>query len=167
MPSTSAQQFTVFGRAAQSLAPRTGLAIEASHRRVFGEVPPALVATPARFFDDGVYDDPFASRATLVRATLKSIVGNGIELVGSGSWQDKPYVATPALDGAGYAVEGVLREDTVVRGLAAVTVPLFPSHTGSIDLALVTSYDLTRHRSTTAIYNYTSHALGVGLSFSY
>jgi hypothetical protein len=165
-PSTSAQQFTVFGRVAQSLAARTGLSVEASHRRVFGEVPPALVATPARFFDDGVYDDPFASRATLVRATLRSIVGYGIELVGSGSWQDKPYGATPALADTGYPL-GVLRHDKVARGLAGLTVPLFPSHTGPIGLDLVASYDITSHRSTTAAYNYTSHALGIGVSFSY
>jgi hypothetical protein len=166
-PSSSAQQVTLFGRVAQSLATRTGVSVDVSHRRVFGEVPPALVATPARFFDDGVYDDPYASRSTLLRATLKSIVGPGLEVIGSGSWQDKPYGATPAFDQDGRELAGVRRDDDVVRAMLGITVPVLPSRTGAVQLGLLAGYDFTRHRSTTAIYNYTSHALGFGISFSY
>jgi hypothetical protein len=166
-PSTSAQQFSLYGRVAQSLATRTGLSLEASHRRVSGDVPPLLVATPARYFDDGVYDDPYASGATLARATLKSLVRHGIELAGSGSWQDKSYGATSAFDEAGAPLDGVWRRDTVIRGLVVMTVPLLPSRTGVVGLSLVASYDVTRHRSTTAIYNYTSHAFGTGVAFRY
>ena len=59
--SDHAQQLTLLGRVAQSLGERTGLSLQATWRGTGGSVPPAVVTTPAGFFDDGVYDDPFAS----------------------------------------------------------------------------------------------------------
>ena len=164
---TNAQLVTGYVRVAQSLATRTSVIGEVSARETFGDVPPAIVTTPARFFDDGVYDDPFASDSRLGRVTLKSIGWRDVELSASASWQDKPYGATPALDATGSTVAGVLRHDHVTRAAASSTWPLAPSHTGRFAVNLIAGYDYTRHRSTTASYNYTSHAVSVGLGVGY
>jgi hypothetical protein len=164
---TDARLVTVLVRAAQSLASRTGLSVELQRRETFGDVPPAVVATPARFFDDGVYDDPYASDSTLARASLKSIVWLDIELGAHVSWQDKPYGATPALDAEGHPIDGVLRHDRVVRAAARAAFPIAPARTGAFDVQLLCGYDFTRDRSTTAAYTYTSHAIGVGIQVGY
>jgi len=59
-------------RAAQSLGERTGLSLQYTWRTVFGSVPPVVVSTPALFFEDGVYDDPYASDASAARAKPSS-----------------------------------------------------------------------------------------------
>ncbi len=166
-PGSNAQQVTVFARVAQSLASRTGLSVEISRRRVSGDVPPALVATPAMYIDDGVYDDLFASDATRGRITLKSIVAKDIELMGSLGWNDKRYGATYAFDGDGAAMPDVLRRDRVTTAQAFVTWPLFPSRTGAVALDLITGYDYTRHTSTSALYRYTAHTVRIGLGVMY
>ena len=53
---------------AQSLGLRTGLSLEYTRRSVFGAVPPVVVTTPPVLFEDGVYDDPYASDASAARA---------------------------------------------------------------------------------------------------
>jgi hypothetical protein len=60
-------------RVAQSLADQTGLSLDYSARHTFGAVPPGLITTPAHFYDDGVYDDPYASDAQSVGATLARV----------------------------------------------------------------------------------------------
>jgi hypothetical protein len=166
-PGSSAQQVTVFARVAQSLAARTGLSVEVSRRRVSGEISPALVATPAMFIDDGVYDDLFASDATRGGVTLKSIVPKGIELTGSIFWNDKRYGATYAFDDDGVAVPDLLRRDRVTTAQGFVTWPLFPSRTGTVALDLITGYDYTKHTSTSALYRYTAHTIRIGLGVTY
>jgi hypothetical protein len=166
-PGSDARQVTVFARVAQSLAARTGLSIEFSRRRVFGEVAPSLVSTPAMYIDDGVYDDLFASDATRGGVSLKSIVANGIELAAAIGWNDKRYGATLAFDEGGMALPDVLRRDRVRTAQALVTWPLFPSRTGRLALDLVTGYDHTRHDSTSALYRYTAHTIRVGLGVVY
>jgi hypothetical protein len=164
LPATSAGLVAAYVRAAQSLADRVGLSAEVFRRSLFGDTPPAVVATPPRFFDDGVYDDPFASAQTLARVTLKGVPERGPSWSVSGSWQDKPYAATPALDDAGLPVPGVLRHDEVVRAGAWLSWPVAPGRTGNVDVAVVPAYDFTHHRSTTAGYNYTAHTFMVGVS---
>ena len=66
-----ARQLTVFGRVAQSLADRVAVSFEASRRNAGGVVAPAVVETPEMLIDDGVYDDPYASDATIWRTGLK------------------------------------------------------------------------------------------------
>jgi hypothetical protein len=166
-PSTDARQATVFVRLAQSIASRTGLSGEFSRRLVFGDVPPAVIATPARFFDDGVYDDPYASDATVARLALRSFVGSDVEVTTFGSWQDKPYEATPAFDGNGAAIPNELRHDRVWRAGAVASWPIAASRTGPFDVDLVCGYDFTRHQSTTAAYNYVSHTVTVGVALAY
>jgi len=166
-PGSSAQQVTVFARVAQSLAARTGLSVEVSRRRVSGEIPPALVATPAMFVDDGVYDDLFASDATRGGVTLKSIVPRGIELMGSIFWNDKRYGATFAFDEDGVAMPDVLRRDRVTTAQAFVTWPLFPARTGAVALDVITGYDYTKHTSTSALYRYTAHTIRIGFGVTY
>ena len=166
-PGSDAQQVTVFVRVAQSLASRTGLSIEFSRRRVSGQVTPALVATPALFIDDGIYDDLFASDATRGGVTLKSIAGAGIELAGSIAWTDKRYGATSAFDEHGLALQDVLRHDRVTMAQAYAEWPLFPFRTGGVALDLITGYDYTRHSSTSALYRYTAHTVRVAFGVSY
>ncbi len=166
-PGSYAQQVTVFARIAQSLASRTGLSVEISRRRVSGDVPPALVATPAMYIDDGVYDDLFASDATRGGITLKSIVAKDIELAGSLGWNDKRYGSTYAFDEDGAAMPGVLRRDRVTAAQASVSWPLLPSRTGKVALDLVTGYDYARHTSTSALYRCTAHTVRIGLGVMY
>lgn len=166
-PGSDAQHVTLYARIAQSLAARTGLSVEFSRRQVFGEISPALVATPAMFIDDGVYDDLFASDATRGGITLKSIVAKDIELTGSIGWNDKRYGATYAFDEEGAAMPDVLRHDRVTTAQAFITWPLFPSRTGKVALDLITGYDYTRHTSTSALYRYTAHTVRFGFGVTY
>jgi len=48
-----------------------------------------------------------------------------------------------------------------------VKVSLWPSRTGTLDLALVRGYLYTRSSSNDAFYTYRSHGLTVGLSMGY
>lgn len=166
-PGSNARQVTVFGRIAQSLAAKTGLSFELSRRQVSGEVPPALVATPVSFFDDGVYDDMFASDATRATVSLKSIVAGGIELGGSVMFLDKDYRSTFAFDEVGTAVPDVLRSDRVRQVSVGAVWPLFRSRTGPVWLDLITGYTYTDHSSTSAFYRYTAHAFRFAVGVAY
>jgi len=166
-PGSDARQVTLLARIAQSLANRTGLSLEVSRRRVGGEVPPSLVSTPATFFDDGIYDDMFASNATRGGVTLKSIVGHGVELEASMIALDKDYPSTLAFDEQGAALPGVRRADRVRQARLAAAWPLFPSRTGSVSLDLLTGYDYTKHESTSALYRYRAHTVRVAIGVSY
>ena len=166
-PGSTAQHVTGFARVAQSLAARTGLSVEISRRQVFGEVSPALIATPPMFIDDGIYDDLFASDATRCGITLKSIVPKGIELIGSVGWNDKRYPATHAFDEEWLALPDVLRHDRVTTAQTFVTWPLRPVRPGKVALDLITGYDYTRHTSTSAIYRYTAHTIRIELGVTY
>ena len=163
----TAQQVTIFARAAQSLADRTAVSFEISRRRVFGEVSPALVLTPPQFMDDGVYDDLFASNANVGALSLKSILGPGVELVASAETRRKQYPGTPAFAEDGSTVEGVLRSDRVFRARVDTTWPLVPSRTGPIALDLLAGYEFTRSDSTSALYRYRGHTVHVGLGIGY
>jgi hypothetical protein len=155
-------------RVAYSLADRTGVSLDYSSRHSSGNVPPALVTTPAHFSDDGVYDDPYASDVQTLGATLKHIfIGAGV-LRGWAAWLGKDYRATPALDLYGEPIAGgELRRDRVWRGGAAWRVPLFPSRTGRLDVDLELIYAFADHRSNDAFYDYASHAFALTLGLAY
>jgi hypothetical protein len=155
-------------RAAQSLGERAGLSLQYARRSVFGSVPPVVVTTPALFFEDGVYDDPYASDASSARAVLKRVFGRGAEAAVEGYWLDKAYAATPALDESGEPrPDGALRADTVWRAAASASVPVLGNRTGAVALALELRWQYTRHRSNDAFYRYDAHAVGVGISAAY
>jgi len=163
-----AGQLTIFGRLAQSLADRTALQVQASWRTTFGDNPPAVITTPELFFDDGVYDDPYASNAATIRASFKHVLGNGATLEGGGTRFDKRYTGTPALDASGTPLPGLpLREDDVWRADASLWWPLLADHTGPMELGLRATYAFTRSDSNDAFYQYRSHTLGLGLAISY
>jgi hypothetical protein len=155
-------------RVAQSLTDHTGLSLQYAGRHASGEVPPALVTTPPHFQDDGVYDDPYASDAQAVGATLKQVfVGKGVAR-GWFEWRRKDYRATPALDLAGEPLpDGALRQDRAVRAGADWSLPLFPSRTGPLALDLDLAYVFTRQQSNDAFYDYTSHAFWLAFSIAY
>lgn len=168
VPPSTARQVTVFARVAQSLAARLGLSVDVSARDAFGGVPVALLTTPAGFFDDGVYDDPYASDAALVRLTLKRVWPSLAELSGSVSWFERRYAGAPALDLDGVPLpDGRLRHDDVRRASVTLRVPVASDRTGRLEVAVVGSYGWLRHRSTDAFYRYTSHSVGMGLSLGY
>jgi hypothetical protein len=159
---------TWMARVAQSLADRTGASIQFSQRATFGRVAPLVVTTPALFFDDGVYDDPFASDARGLTAALKHVFAGGMTLEGSASRMRKDYNSVLALGSDGAASPGLaLRSDNVWRAGAGWTIPVFPSRTGPIGVDLEIGYFYTQHRSNDAFYNYRSHALGLGVTVSY
>jgi hypothetical protein len=159
---------SVLGRVAQSLADRTGVSLQYLHRTSFGALPTVVVTTPALFFDDGVYDDPYASNANDVRGTLKHLLQNGMKLELGGAWTRKDYRGTAALDLDGVPVAGdPLRADRIWRAAASWTVPLLRERTGAWDLGVTVDYLFTRHRSNDAYYNYTSHGVGLGFTASY
>ncbi len=166
-PGSTAQQLTLFARIAQSLSARTGLSVEISRRDVSGQVPPALVTTPALYIDDGVYDDLFASDATRGGVALKSIIGKDVELTGSVAWSDKRYPSTYAFDTDGLPLPDVRRHDRITTAQALVTWPLAPSSTGRLALDLIAGYDYTDHDSTSALYRYTAHTIRIGLGLTY
>jgi hypothetical protein len=163
-----ASSVSLMGRLAQSLNDRTGLSLELSRRTSSGALPTAIVTTPALFFDDGIYDDPFASDARTVRVGLKRAFAAGPGFEASVGWTTKEYRGTAALDEGGLAfADGRLRADGIARAGASWTIPLFPERTGPLGLSLVADYAFTRHRSSDAFYNYSSHAVGLGVTVSY
>lgn len=155
-------------RVAQSLADRTGLSLQYSQRLSSGDVPPALVSTPALFFDDGVYDDPFASDALVFRGALKQSFADGAWIEASGGWTRRDYRAQPALDATGLArTDGSMRTDRVSQAGLAAAVPVFGTRAGTWTVELQPSWRFTRSRSNDAYYDYSSHAVALGVSFSY
>jgi hypothetical protein len=163
-----AGQFTLLLRVAQSLGERTGLSLQGSWRGTGGSVPPALVTTPAGLFDDGVYDDPFASGLVAAQLRLKHVrPGGGAVEAGLRRFR-QAYTAALALGADGLPLGGdSLREDQVWRADASAEVPLFPSRSGVFDLRLQLGYAYTQSRSNDAFYDYRNHAGGITLAVSY
>ncbi len=163
-----ANQVSWLLRAAQSLADRTGLSFQYTQRVSSGDVPPALVSTPALFFDDGVYDDPFASDALAFRGALKQSFASGAWIEATGSWSRRDYRGQPALDASGLPLpDGSMRTDRVSQGGLLAAVPVFAARAGAWTLELQPSWRFTSSSSNDAYYDYTSHALALGVSLSY
>ncbi|MEI6667730.1 MAG: hypothetical protein WCP29_06205 [Acidobacteriota bacterium] len=155
-------------RIAQSVSDRTGVFAQATGRTTFGNVAPGLITTPAGFFDDGVYDDPFASDAITAQAGVTHQFANGTQLQGSASWADRRYTSTAAVDATWIELPGSpLRRDQLWRASATWSQPVLASRTGAAALTLDLGYRLVRSRSNDAFYSYTSHGVGVGLSLAY
>ncbi len=160
-----ARQWNAMLRVAQGLGERTGAWAQGFVRRTGGDVPPGIVATPAGFFDDGVYDDPFASDLGALSLGVKHVFAGGAELQALGSWQKKDFNAVPALDATGLPLEGgVLREDRITRGGMSLALPM-PAP-GAFSLGLALEYAFTRSLSNDAYYDYRSHAVGLALKVS-
>ncbi|MDO8835155.1 MAG: hypothetical protein Q7V01_06145 [Vicinamibacterales bacterium] len=164
----SAGLTSALARIAQSLTDRTGVHAQVLVRRTFGSAPPVLVTTPAGFFEDGVYDDPFASDALFLQAGMKHTFASEAEIAATGWWADKDYTGAVALGPDGLDLPGApLRADRVTLGQVSWTQPLFASRTGAVTLDAELGYRFLRHRSNDSFYNYTSHAVAVGLSIGY
>lgn len=159
---------TALGRVAQSVTDRTGVHAQIIVRRTFGSIPPALVTTPAGFFEDGIYDDPFASDAVIAQAGVKRVFANSAEVAVTARWADKSYSSAVAIvtDASAETAEA-LRQDRVTLVTAAWTQPLFASRTGALSLSADLGYRLMRHRSNDIFYNYTSHAALAGITVGY
>ena len=155
-------------RVAQSLSDRTGVHAQVFVRATFGAVPPGLVTTPAGFFDDGVYDDPYASDATAGQGGLTRAFGSGAQLEALVSYANRRYTSTPAVDSDWNELPGSpLRHDHVWRGAVVWSQPILAKRTGKADLMLDIAYRFMDSRSNDAFYSYTSHGVGLGLSIGY
>ena len=155
-------------RAAQSLSDRTGVHGQVAFRTTFGAVPPALVTTPAGFFDDGVYDDPFASDAVSGQTGLTRAFASGAQIEAMVNYADRRYTSTPALDASGAELPGSpLRHDRVWRGALVWSQPILGSRTGRAELSLDLGYRLLASQSNDAFYDYTSHGFALGFSVHY
>ncbi len=164
----TAGQVTFLGRVAQSLTDRTGVTLQYSRRNSFGALPVAVVTTPALFFDDGVYDDPFASDSGALRVSLKRILQNRMTIGGTGVWVRTDYRGTVALDASGMPLAtGDLRADRIWQAGGAWTMPVLGERTGPVGLEVVVDYHYTRHRSNDAFYNYSSHTVGFAVALAY
>jgi hypothetical protein len=163
--SEHARQWNAMLRVAQGLGERTGAWAQGFVRRTGGDVPPGIVATPAGFFDDGVYDDPFASDLGALSVGAKQVFAGGAELQALGSWQQKDFTAVVALDATGSTLEGgALREDRITRVGVSLALPM-PAP-GAFSLGLALEYAFTRSLSNDAYYDYRSHAVGLALTVS-
>lgn len=162
----ASRHITFLARLAQSLANRTGLSFQYTRRITGGGLPEVLVTTPALFFDDGVYDDPFASDANTWRASLKHVTAGGTEFEATAYRTTRDYRAALALDAEGYETTE-LRADTIERAGLGMSFPLFAKRTGPVGLSLDVDYWYTRHKSNDAFYRYSSHVVGLGLTVSY
>jgi hypothetical protein len=163
-----ARQLTWLARVAQSLGNRTGLSVQYHQRTTSGRVPPALVTVPPLFFDDGVYDDPYASDARTASASLKHNFAGGAVAQAYGYRQDKDFNSAVALGADGLPLAGEpLREDRITRAGLELSLPFLRSRTGAVALDLEIGYVYTDARSNDAYYDYASHALGVGLTLAY
>lgn len=159
---------TWLARVAQSLTDRTGASLQYAGRATFGQVAPLVITTPAAYLDDGVYDDPFASDAWTLTASLKHHFASGMVLEGYAARTRKDFSGAVALDAEGVALAGLrARRDRIWRAGAGWTLPLAPSKTGPLSLDLHVDYFFTRHRSNDTFYNYTAHAVGIGATVSY
>ncbi|MBM5812889.1 MAG: hypothetical protein FJ191_13160 [Gammaproteobacteria bacterium] len=173
LPSTSSQRGTAglatgMIRIAQSLSDRTGVHVESSARRAFGAVPPLLVFTPAGFLEDGIYDDPFASRASFIATGVKRVFANSAILALDGWWARKSFTSSVALDAVGEPLGGSpLRRDQIGIGRITWAQPLLPSRTGALAVSAETSFRLLRHHSNDALYDYTARVLTLGLTVRY
>lgn len=164
----SARQITVLGRIAQSLSDRTGLSFQASWRITSGQVTPAVVGTPAGFFDDGVYDDPFASDLKSLQVRLRHERPDGSRVELSGRRFTQSFVSALALDATGVPLDGVsLREDRVWRAMATASLPLLSSRTGSLGMTFDVGYVFTHSASNDAEYTYDSHTAAAAVSVRY
>jgi hypothetical protein len=135
-----------------SRSPSDGVHGQVAFRTTFGAVPPALVTTPAGFFDDGVYDDPFASDAISGQGGFTRAFKSGAELEAIVNYADRRYTSTPALDAGGNEQPGSpLRSDRVWRG--APLEPVFGSHKAERRWIRTAS----SRRVRTIFYDYTSH----------
>lgn len=165
---STASLVSVMGRVAQSLADRTGVSLQYTRRLSFGGLPTAIVTTPALFFEDGIYDDPFASDAHTLRAGLKQVLRGGSSIEATAMWLAKDFRGTLALGGDGLELPGApLRNDDIWRTGASWSLPILQGRTGPFGLELGVDYWFTRHRSNDAFYNYSSHTLALGVSLSH
>jgi hypothetical protein len=148
-----AHQLTVLGRVAQNVTDTTGVTFQFTGRAIGGAVPPLLVETPGFFFEDGVYDDPYASTLLAWEAGATRMVGRSGTVIAVVSALRKDFGSLG-------------RDDTVHLAAAAWDIPVLRSD-AAVGLSVTPRYAYTRSRSTSADYTYTSHAVGVGLTVSY
>lgn len=154
-------QWSWTARVAQSLADRTGVWIEREERRTDGDPPPAVVWTPPLFYEDGVYDDPYAIDARTWRAGVKHAFPRGDELVFWASRSQRDF--------AGLVVDeasSLLREDTLLRAGIEARVPL-TAGTRRIGVDLNGGYGYAWNRSSELLERYRAHALWVGFELAF
>jgi hypothetical protein len=151
-------QFTWLARIAQSVADRTGVWLEHERRATAGDTPPAVVWTPPMFYDDGVYDDPYAIDSATWRAGAKQVLARGdVRATLIHSVRDFAGVAVVAADGQA----GPGRADRLMRAGIDVTVAIWSSR--GVELDLLGAYGFVRNRSNDPFESYRAHVISTGL----
>lgn len=147
-------------RAAQSLDDRTGIWIEREERRNAGDPPPAVVWTPPLFYEDGVYDDPYAIESRTWRAGVKHAFARGdtVEL-----WTARSSRAYAGLEVK--AIPGALREDTLFRTGVDAVIPLSRAKAVAVDLAA--GYGYVRNDSTDQFEQYRTQLMRIGIQLAF
>jgi hypothetical protein len=156
----SRRLWTWSARVAQSLDDRTGVWVEHEQRGANGEPPPALVWTPPLFYDDGVYDDPYAIEARTWRAGARHVFARGDELAVWTSRSARDFIGLGVLDESGAAIAE--RSDTLGRSGIDATIVL--RSTSRFDLLLLAGYEHVRNESNDWAEAYRSHVASLGLS---
>lgn len=155
--------WTWSARVAQSLTDRTGIWLEHEQRRTAGDPPPALVWTPPLFYDDGVYDDPYAIDAGTWRAGARHVFARGDEL---GVWTSRSlrdFVGLGVFDDSGAVVDE--RSDTLVR--SGIDVSIVLQSTSRLDLVMLGGYGYVWNESNDRAETYRSHVGSIGLSIRF
>jgi hypothetical protein len=152
--------WTWSARVAQSLADRTGAWVEHEQRRTDGEAPPALVWTPPLFYDDGVYDDPYAIEARTWRAGARHVFARGDELAIWTSRSARNFMGLGVLDERGAVVD----ERTDTLGRSGVDAAILLRSTSLVDVVLLAGYGHVRNVSNDPAETYRSHVGTLGLT---
>jgi hypothetical protein len=162
LPAESAvrSQWAWTARLAQSLDDRTGVWLEREARRTRGDLPPAVVWTPPLFFEDGVYDDPYAIDARTWRAGAKHAFERGDQV---GIWGSRSQRSFPGLEVEG--LPGVGRRDTLIRAGAEGVFPLLRSEHVGLDLEA--GFQYVDHRSPESWARYTARVMRLGLQLAF
>jgi hypothetical protein len=153
-------QWSWTARLAQSLDDRTGVWLEREERRTHGDLPPAVVWTPPLFYDDGVYDDPYAIDARTWRAGVKHVFARGDQV---GVWGSRSLRSFAGLEA--YGLPGVGRRDTLVRAGIDAVIPLVRASAVEVDLNAGFGYVDNRSTDDWARYTARVGQLGVQLAF--
>jgi len=143
-------------RVAQSLTERTGAFVEMKGRNAGGDQPSYLLEAPILFFDDGVYDDPFAHDLSGISVGVTHLLARGAQLSGVVGSRTRDFANVMALDADGSELPW-LRRDEVAQAGVHLLLPLHTSADGGFDASVRLGYEWTRSSSTDMRYTYHAH----------
>jgi hypothetical protein len=151
-------------RVAQSLTERTGAFVQVNGRNAGGDQPSYLLETPILFFDDGVYDDPFAHDLSGISAGVTHLLPGGAQLSGTVGSRTRDFANVMALDADGNDLPW-LRQDEIAQAGIHLRLPLHAT-AGGVSTSATLGYEWTRSTSTDPRYTYGAHRVLVAASLA-